>query len=195
MTVDAQLNFILELEKLKGVIRQTILLTGERQENTAEHSWHIAMAALTLAPFADKPIDTFRVVKMLLIHDIIEIDAGDTFAFDLVGYEDKFEREKAAADRIFGLLPDEQQDEFKTLWLEFEMVETDDAEFANAIDRLLPFLQNVYTEGQSSWMRHGISVDQVIKRNEITSRVSKELWATMQKLIERSAEQGWLKAE
>lgn len=194
MTIDSQLNFILELEKLKGVIRQTILLTGERQENTAEHSWHIAIAALTLAPFADKPIDISRVVKMLLIHDIIEIDAGDTFAFDKDGYEDKFEREKAAADRIFGLLPDEQGEGFKSLWLEFEMVETNDSEFANAIDRLLPFLQNVYTEGQSSWVRHGISVDQVIKRNEISSRASKELWATMQKLIERSVEQGWLKS-
>lgn len=193
MTLEPQLNFILELDKLKHVIRQTYLLNGERKENTAEHSWHIAMAALTLAPFADKPIDIARVVKMLLLHDIIEIDAGDTFAFDESGYEDKFEREKAAADRIFGILPTEQGDEFKLLWLEFEAVETDDAQFANAIDRLLPFLQNVYTEGQSSWARHGITVEQVIKRNGISEQASAALWDTMKKLVDQSVANGWLK--
>ncbi len=162
MSLQLQITFLRELDKLKGVVRQTVLADKSRHENTAEHSWHATMAALTLAEYANEPVDVTQVIKMLLVHDIVEIDAGDTFAFDKTGYVDKSEREQLAAARIFGLLPAGQGEELKALWLEFEAVESSDAKFANAIDQLMPFLHNVWAEGQGCWKEHQLTYEQVL---------------------------------
>jgi len=195
MRLEQQILFLKELDKLKHVIRQTYLVDETRQENTAEHSWHIAMAAITLAEYSDDPVDILRVLKMLLLHDIVEIDAGDTFAFDETGYEDKSEREHRAAERIFGLLPDEQGAEFMALWKEFEAVETTDSKFANAIDRLLPLLHNVWTDGRASWERHQPRFEQVWKRNVTgVGQASTDLWDYVQQLLKNAVDDGWLAA-
>lgn len=138
--LDQQLAFILEIDKLKEVLRQTRLITGERRENSAEHSWHIALLAILLAEYANTPVDVLRVVKMLLIHDIVEIDAGDTFAYSAVPKAEQALREQLAAQRIFGLLPPDQEEEFVALWEEFEAGATPEAQFAHALDRFMPFL-------------------------------------------------------
>ena len=145
-----QMAFLVEIDQLKRVLRRTRLVGGERLENSAEHSWHIAMIALVLAEHANEPIDVGRVIKLLLVHDIVEIDAGDTFAYDLNGYQDKAAREQAAADRIFGLLPSDQCREMRALWDEFESQSSADARFANLCDRLMPSLQN-YHNGGGTW--------------------------------------------
>jgi putative hydrolase of HD superfamily len=150
-----QITFLIEIDRLKQILRRTRLVGGERLENSAEHSWHIAMIALVLAEHANEQVDVAHVIKMLLVHDIVEIDAGDTFAYDLQGYLDKEEREQAAADRIFGLLPDNQRDELRTLWEEFEAQATPDARFANLCDRLMPSLQN-YHNGGGTWREAGV---------------------------------------
>lgn len=189
-----QITFLRELDKLKTVIRQTHLIDGSRKENTAEHSWHVAMAALVLSEYADEPVDVLRVVKMLLIHDIVEIDAGDTFAFDEVGYEDKEEREQQAAERIFGILSSNGQgDELKALWYEFEAGISSDAKFAVAIDRLLPFLHNIWTEGGASWDEHHPTFEQVYQRNvEGVGNASTELWDYVRNLLEGAKENNWI---
>jgi putative hydrolase of HD superfamily len=148
--LEQQMAFLVEIDQLKQVLRRTRLVGGERRENSAEHSWHAAMIALVLAEHADAPVDLPKVLKMLLIHDIVEVDAGDTFAFDTVGYLDKAQREQAAADRIFGLLPPDQEHELRGLWEEFEAAATPEAQFANMADRLMPALQN-YNNGGGTW--------------------------------------------
>ncbi|MEO1289470.1 MAG: HD domain-containing protein [Chloroflexota bacterium] len=195
MTLQQQIEFLKEIDKLKTVIRQTHIVGESRQENTAEHSWHIAMAAITLADYADEPVDILRVLKMLLLHDIVEIDAGDTFAFDETGYEDKFEREVKAAERIFGILPDEQGTAFMTLWREFESAESNDALFANAIDRLMPFLHNMWSDGRSSWGQHNPRFEQVYHRNATgAGRASSKLWGYIQQMLDKAVADGWLAA-
>lgn len=195
MKLQQQIEFLKEIDTLKTVIRQTYIVDESRQENTAEHSWHIAMAAITLAEYADEPVDILRVLKMLLVHDIVEIDAGDTFAFDETGYEDKFEREMQSAKRIFGILPDEQGAEFMTIWREFEAAETNDALFANAIDRLLPFLHNLWSDGRSSWERHAPRFEQVYKRNATgAGKSSQVLWTYIQEMMDKAVADGWLSA-
>lgn len=196
MRLAEQLRFLQEVDQLKHVMRQTVLADQSRKENTAEHSWHIALAAITLAEYADEPVDVLRVVKMLLVHDIVEIDAGDTFAFDEAGHDDKYDRENQAAERIFGLLPDDQRDTFKALWDEFEAKQTADARFANAIDRLLPFLHNIWIEGQGSWEEHHPRFEQVYRRNDGgVGTISAELWAYTQRLMSHAVEKGWLDGE
>lgn len=193
MDLDVQFNFLRELDKLKNIIRQTRLVDGSRKENTAEHSWHVAIATHTLSEYADEPIDIMRVVKMLLVHDIVEIDAGDTFAFDEVGYEDKQEREQLAAERIFGLLPNDQETELKALWYEFESRESPDAKFAVAIDQLLPFLHNMWTKGEASWKEHQPTFEQVYERNKRgMSNISASLWEYVQQSLDEAVKNGWL---
>ena len=193
MSLEAQLTFLKELDKLKRVLRQTILVDGSRKENTAEHSWHATMAALILSEYADEPVDVLRVVKMMLIHDIVEIDAGDTFAFDEAGYQDKPEREQQAAARIFGLLPAEQGDEYKALWQEFEAAQSPEARFANAMDQIMPFLHNVWTEGNGSWKEHRITLEQVLPRYEQRIGVgSSTLWEYVQRILDKATQNGWL---
>lgn len=196
MNLEVQLTFLRELDKLKSVIRQTILVNGLRKENTAEHSWHVAMAVLVLSEYADEPIDILRVMKMLLVHDIVEIDAGDTFAFDEVGHEDKAEREQQAAERIFGLLSNEQGDELKALWYEFESAQSADAKFGVTIDQLLPFLHNIWTEGRASWKEHQPTFEQVRKRNERgIGKGSAVLWDYVQQSLDHAIENGWITSD
>lgn len=170
-----QLNFLREIDKLKGVLRQSPLLDQSRKENSAEHSWHLAMYALILSEHAAAHVDVARVLKMLLIHDIVEIDAGDT---PLHGTQDssQFEREKQAAERLFGLLPDEQGVELNALWNEFEGAQTDDAKFAKALDRFQPLLINVFTGG-GTWVEGGVNYQQVLERYGPTiQRGAPALW-------------------
>ena len=156
----ARLRFIYELDELKSVLRQTLLADKSRQENSAEHSWHLAMTAMALAPLADPPVDTERAIKILLVHDIVEIDAGDVFIYDAEARASKEAEEIAAADRIFGLLPEPQASELRALWDEYEARETPEARFAYSCDRLQPMLLNLAIGG-GSWKRHGIKAHQV----------------------------------
>src|SRR5438874_2362757 len=146
---ERQIRFILEIDKLKTILRRTYLIHADRAENTAEHSWHLAIMAILLAEHANEPVDVARVVKMVLVHDIVEIDAGDTYFYDPLGAADKAEREHTAADRLFGILPPDQSLELRTLWEEFEAGTTADARFALALDRFMPQLHNYYTKGRS----------------------------------------------
>ena len=159
-----QLAFLLEIDKLKSVFRQTHLIHADRPENSAEHSWHLALLVLILSEYSNAPVDICRVLKMVLIHDLVEIDAGDTFCYDVHNALDKDERECQAADRLFQLLPDEQGRELRELWDEFEATGTPEAQFAGAVDRLMPLLHNFHTQG-GSWRKHGITREQVLGRN------------------------------
>lgn len=189
----SQLNFIREIDELKAVYRQThVKSDNNRNENSAEHSWHIAMMANVLKQYADEPVDISRVINMLLIHDIVEIDAGDTFAFaaqqELDGQEDK---EIAAANRLFGLLPEAQFEQMKQLWLEFEQAQTSDARFAKAMDRVLPLIQNMANEG-GSWVRHKVKKSQVLARNKYLDGLAPTLWAYACDQIDTAVANGWL---
>ena len=155
-----QIEFLLEIDKLKSVLRRSYLINGERRENTAEHSWHLTMLAMVLAEHANEPVNLLHVLKMVVAHDIVEIDAGDTFLFDTAGAKDKAVREQEAADRLYGLLPEDQAKELRALWDEFEARETAESRFANALDRLIPLLIN-YAAGGRSWQEHGITDDRI----------------------------------
>lgn len=186
-----QLDFILEIDKAKAVLRRSRLLDGSRRENDAEHAWHLAVMALVLAEYANEPIDLSRVVKMLLVHDIVEIDAGDTFIYDDADPHEKAQREQKAAHRIFGLLPPDQRQEFLSLWQEFEERSTPDARFAAALDRLQPLLANYHTQG-STWKEHGITKAQVIARNRHMHEGSETLWQYAEALITDAVAKGYL---
>lgn len=190
-----QLAFVAEIDKLKGVNRQTLIMDGSRKENTAEHSWHISVFAMLMHEYAEEPKPELnRVLRMLLLHDIVEVDAGDTFAYDAVGYTDKEEREQAAARRLFGMLPDDQRSEWSELWREFEAGETAEAKYANAIDRLLPLLHNYYTGG-ASWMAHGIVRSQVERRIAPVKPVSETIWRFAMELLDRAVSKGILRGD
>lgn len=187
-----QIEFVEELDKLKSIIRRTRLLDNSRYENDAEHSWHIAMMAIVLAEHAnDANIDILKVIKMLLIHDIPEIDAGDAFLYDENSREANRKNEQQAAARIFGLLPEDTAREFLELWEEFEKKETPEARFAGALDRLEPLLQNYKTCGYA-WKKHGITRSQVMKMNAGIERGSEILWELAKRLIDESVEKGYL---
>jgi putative hydrolase of HD superfamily len=186
-----QIRFILEIDKLKGILRRSYLVDESRRENSAEHSWHVAVMAVVLAEHANEPVDVGRVVRMLLVHDIVEVDAGDTFVYDTAGADAKAEREQRAAERLFGLLPGEQGDELRSLWEEFEVANTPDARFAAALDRLMPVLHNVHTRGRS-WREHGITADRVVGRNIRMAEGSRKLWEYARGLIENAVESGHL---
>jgi putative hydrolase of HD superfamily len=189
--LDAQLAFFLEIDKLKLVLRQTYLTDKSRRENSAEHSWHIATMAPFLAEYAAPPVDIARVIRMLLVHDIVEIDAGDTLVYDTKGYLDKPQREQRAADRIFGILPADQASEIRQLWDEFEARQTPEARFAAALDRLQPILHNYHTQG-AAWRAHGIHLDQVIARNRHIGDAAPRLWEYVQTLLKDAVEKGYL---
>jgi putative hydrolase of HD superfamily len=182
---------MVEIDRLKTVLRRTLIADRSRRENTAEHSWHIAVSALLFAEHAGDGVDVSRVVRMLLVHDVVEIDAGDTFAYDEAGYEDKAERELAAAERIFGLLPADQGGELRALWEEFETRETADARFANAVDRLQPMLHNFLTEGHA-WRQHGVTAAQVRERNRTIGDGAPELWRFAERMIDQAVERGYI---
>ena len=177
-----QLEFILEIDRLKSVLRQSYLIDTDRHENSAEHSWHLAVAAMVLAEHAKEPIDLSKVVRLVLVHDLVEIDAGDTFIYDEAGNAGKAAREQKAADRLFGLLPEEQGQIFMALWREFEDRQTPEAKFAFALDRLMPILHNVFTQG-GSWKEHGIRQEQAIAKNRPIEDGSPILWQAVESLI------------
>jgi len=188
-----QIEFIVEIDKLKSVLRQTALVDGSRRENSAEHSWHIALMAVVLAEHANAEVDLLHTLKMLLIHDTVEIDAGDTFAYDEVGALDKEEREDRAARRLFGLLPDDQRAEFYALWLEFEARKTPESRLANAMDRMMPVLHNYYNHG-GTWRRQDIEItrERVEKRVHPIDDGSHELWTFIEGLLDDAVERGML---
>ncbi len=188
--LNRQLAFIREIDKEKFIGRQTYLSDGERKENDAEHAWHSALMAVLLSEYANEPVDVFKTVTMLLLHDIVEIDAGDTYAYDAGGQQTAHEREQQAAERIFGLLPQDQGDQLRSLWEEFEARETPEAKFARVMDNLQPMLLNDATEGKS-WVEHGVHLSQVLKRNERTHEGSEALWQYMrERLIQPNVENG-----
>ena len=170
-----QMNFILEIDKEKRIGRQTYLSDGERKENDAEHAWHLAIMTLLLAEHAREPIDVLKTVKMLLIHDIVEIDAGDTYAYDEEAKQTQADRELLAAKRIFGLLPADQGEDLMALWREFEEQNTPEARFARTMDNLQPMMLNAATDGKA-WVEHQVRIGQILKRNERTHEGSAELW-------------------
>lgn len=189
-----QVRFILEVDRLKEIFRQTLLTQSRRAENDAEHSWHLCLMVLVLAEHANVPgLDVLRVLKMLLIHDLVEIDAGDTFAYDEVGRASQHEREVRAAERLFGLLPGDQASEFRTLWDEFEARESSEAKFAAAMDRFQPMLLNCATEG-AAWRKHGVTQDRVVARNRHIADGAEPVWAYAAEMIRQAVTAGHLKA-
>ena len=189
--LSAQIAFILEIDKLKAVYRKTMVeADSNRHENSAEHSWHIAMLAQIMAGYAQRKIDILRVTKMLLIHDIVEIDAGDLFAF-ADEQDHQAQKELAAAKRIFGLLPPELALEMGNLWHEFEQAQTADAQFAKGMDRVLPVLQNMSNQG-GSWKANKVQKSQVLKRNHYLKDIAPKLWQYVQQEVEIAVEKGWL---
>jgi putative hydrolase of HD superfamily len=187
-----QIEFILEADKLKKVERRTTLLDVSRQENSAEHSWHIALLVLILAEYAKNlDLDFLQVIKLLLIHDLVEIDAGDTYCYDEVGGQDQRKREIKAAERIFNILPADQAATFRALWDEYEARATPESKFANALDRVQPFLHNYFTRGYT-WQKHGIHQSQVIRRMQPVNDGSPVLWEYVAGLIDDAVKQGFL---
>jgi putative hydrolase of HD superfamily len=187
-----QLAFIHEIDKLKYIQRKTRLFNSERNENDAEHSWHLAMMAMVLAEHANEKVDIQKVVKMLLIHDIVEIDSGDVFLYDTTANHNNTEEERKAAERIFGLLPLQQKEEFIAVWEEFEEGQTPEAMFAKSMDRLEPVLQNVSNQG-GTWAEFDVKYDTVIKKTNGIQHGSQTLWEHTQMLFEESIEKGILK--
>lgn len=189
--LNKQIDFILEMDKLKTIFRKSFILDTDRRENDAEHSWHLAVMAIVLQEYSNNSLDVFHVLKMLLLHDVVEIDAGDTFLYDEKLAVSKLKRENEAADRIFCLLPDSQGDIFKELWLEFEAGITPEAKFAKSLDRLMPLLHNYYSGGKT-WIEYGITKKQVLEKNEKFCEASIELWEFAKSIIDKSVEKGYL---
>lgn len=189
---EQQINFIVEIDKTKEIFRQTYLSDGTRKENDAEHAWHFAIMAVLLAEYANEPVDVLKVVKMALIHDLVEIDAGDTYLYDTEGAKTKAEREMKAANRIYHLLPEDQGEELFALWREFEERKTPEAKFAATLDRLQPILLNDATDGKA-WLEHGISEEQILERNIHTKEGSEKIWTYMKKIFDKNIEKGKIK--
>ncbi|NCU03913.1 MAG: HD domain-containing protein [Chitinophagaceae bacterium] len=187
-----QVAFIKEIDKLKYIQRKTKLFNSNRHENDAEHSWHLAMMTLVLASHANKPIDVLKVVKMVLIHDIVEIDAGDTFMYDAAKNHTNTEEELIAAKRIFGLLPQEQAAEYIAIWQEFEEGITDEATFARSMDRFEPLLQNTSNNG-GTWAEFDVPYANVYEKKKVIADGSASIWKYAEQLINESVEKGVLK--
>jgi putative hydrolase of HD superfamily len=189
-----QLAFLIECDRLKEVFRRTVNTGSRRLENDAEHSWALCLFVITLAEHSNVPVDVLRVLKMVILHDLVEIDVGDTFAYDPVARVDQHAREALAADRIFGLLPADQGADFRALWDEFEANETPEARFARAIDRLQPMLLNCLTEG-AAWRRHGVTHAQVMARNVMIGAGSTTLWRYISARVTEAVQCGHLTAD
>jgi putative hydrolase of HD superfamily len=187
-----QIEFIKEVDKLKYILRKTKLFGSDRNENDAEHSWHLALMSIVLAEHANFQVDLLKVIKMLLIHDIVEIDAGDTFIYDTQKSHDNTAEEREAAKRIFGLLPEQQADEFIAVWEEFEEQQTNEAKFARAMDRLEPLLQNASNNG-GTWQEFGVTHDKVYAKKQVIQHGSSAIWEYAEQLINDCVEKGILK--
>lgn len=190
--IKKQLEFIYEIDKAKNIFRQTYVSNCERTENDAEHSWHLAIMAFVLSEYVGDDVDVLKTIKMVLMHDLVEIYAGDTYCYDVEANMDKEEREKKAAEKIYGLLPKDQYDEYKSLWEEFEKVETKEAKFAAILDRIQPIMLNYDTEGRA-WKEHGIYRDQVEKRNKVVFDGPKEFSEILTAILDLAVEKGYLK--
>lgn len=192
--LEQQLSLLMELDQLKSVLRRTRIKSAEgRLENSAEHSWHVALMAILMQEHANEAVDIARVVKMLLLHDIVEIDAGDTFVYDTAASLEQEAKELAAAKRLFGMLPDDQGAELMTIWQEFEQGKTADAKFAKALDRIIPMLLNYYNGGQG-WQEHSVTREQALTVNRKIEFGSEALWQKAKQMIEEATKNGWLKA-
>ncbi|ALG52163.1 TPA: HD domain-containing protein [Vibrio parahaemolyticus] len=192
--LEKQLALLIELDKLKSVLRRTRVKSAEgRLENSGEHSWHVALMAVLMEEHANAPVDICRVMKMLLIHDVVEIDAGDTFVYDTAASKDQAEKEIKAAERLFGMLPTDQGQESLALWQEFEAAQSDDAKYAKALDRLIPMLLNYHNNGQS-WKENSVTREQALTINKRIEFGSVTLWDKAKELIEEATEKGWLKS-
>ncbi|EGR4672296.1 HD domain-containing protein [Vibrio parahaemolyticus] len=192
--LEKQLALLIELDKLKSVLRRTRVKSAEgRLENSGEHSWHVALMAVLMVEHANAPVDICRVMKMLLIHDVVEIDAGDTFVYDTAASKEQAEKEIKAAERLFGMLPTDQGQELLALWQEFEAAQSDDAKYAKALDRLIPMLLNYHNNGQS-WKENSVTREQALTINKRIEFGSVTLWDKAKELIEEATEKGWLKS-
>lgn len=185
-----QMAFLMEIDRLKQVERQTSILGGHRRENTAEHSWHLAMYALVLQEWSNADVDLARVLALCLVHDIVEIDAGDTFAYDVAAHDDKEERERRAADRLFGILPEDQATYLHDLWEEYEARDTPESRFANAVDRMQPAMLNHHADDESPWKRHGVTRPQAVRRLSVIGEGSHVLWEHTQRIIDTAVQRG-----
>lgn len=192
--LEQQIAFIIEIDKVKNIFRQTYLADGKRRENDAEHSWHIALMAILLKEYAEEDVDVLKVMTMVLIHDLVEIDAGDTYAYDAEGALTKRARELQAAERIFGILPKDQGQYFRALWDEFEEYETADAKYAHLLDNFQPFLLN-NASGGISWAEHEVRKAQIYKRNEKMEETSKTIWECMKAVIDENISKGNIREE
>lgn len=191
---EKQKDFILEIDKEKNILRQTHLSGGGRRENDAEHAWHMAVMVWLLREYANEPLDLAKTMMMVLIHDVVEIDAGDTYAYDAAGKATAHDREEKAAERLFGLLPEDQGEELRALWEEFEEYETPEARFAHTMDNFQPMLLND-SNGGGDWKEHGIRRSQTEKRNEKTGTGSREIWEYMKTILDANVAKGSLKDE
>jgi putative hydrolase of HD superfamily len=178
-----QVAFLIEADKLKTIIRRTPLVDSSRLENSAEHSWHLLLAAMVVREYTCVELNLLRALEMMTVHDLVEIDAGDTFAYDAAGQATKSERERAAADRVFGLLPADQRSYFRDLWEEFEAQETPESRFANAVDRFQPLLQNAGSGG-GSWRTHHLTREQVLQRMGPVESALPGLWPLVVEIID-----------
>ena len=192
--LEQQVKFLVEIDKVKNIFRQTYLADSSRKENDAEHSWHLAIAAFLLKEHMKEEVDLLKVIIMVLIHDLVEIDAGDTYAYHDTGAATKREREEKGADRIFGMLPEDQGRYFRELWEEFEAYESADAKFAHLLDNFQPLLLNDASGGRS-WEEHGVRKSQIYKRNVKIEETSEDVWNYMKSLVEKHIELGHVKDE
>lgn len=191
--LEKQFEFCREIDKEKFIGRQTYLTDAQRKENDAEHAWHMAIMAILLSEYSNEKVDVLKVVTMLLIHDLVEIDAGDTYAYDEEAKKSKPEREAKAANRIYGLLPEDQQKKLRDLWEEFEAWETPEAKFAHTMDNIQPLMLNAATDGKS-WEEHGVYLNQIFKRNTHTAEGAEALWEyAFKNFIKPNLEKGRIK--
>lgn len=191
---EKQLSFLMEIDKQKEIIRQTYLADGSRKETDAEHAWHLALMCLIFSEYANEPIDVAKTVLMVLTHDLVEIDAGDTYAYDVQGNRSKRSRELKAADRIYGLLPEEQGAYLRELWDEFEAMETPESKFANTLDKIQPVLLADRAGGRS-WTEHEVRESQILGRNARTHEGSEFLWNYIREIIQKNVEDGFIRGE
>lgn len=193
-SLERQMQFIVEADKLKSIFRRsTLIYNKEQRENDAEHSWHLTLCAILLFEHVEEKekMDLLRVLKMLIIHDMVEIEAGDTYCYDEVGYQDKEDRERKAAVNLFSVLPEEQYHEFMVLWEEFEEMKTVEAKYASAMDRLQPVLQIYHSDG-NTWIENKIDIERELKRNEIIKEVAPAIWDYVETHVNDARERGWL---
>lgn len=193
--LQSQLRFLVEADKMKSIYRQAILTDMSRRETDAEHSWHFALTALTLYEYAaDKSVDIDRVIKMALVHDLVEVYAGDTPAYDVAGNLDKEERELAAAERLFGMLPEAQGEEYRKLWLEFDEMQSPDALYASAIDRFQAYLimiETVNADGHA-WAKFNVTADKIYARMSPIRKALPELWSFVESETEKAVQNGYV---